>query len=123
MRTKIAVNAHIIDDKFNKSNNIKWGKYSIIKWHQNVTYFTWTDIPAAFDTMHHDKLHEIAVAVLSEDRARMLRVQLTDTTRWIKSKDTITILFTSSIGASQWDNYSWPQFEPYFVNSLKIAGL
>lgn len=81
MHTKIEGNPQNITEKPNKSKNIKLGKYSIIKWHQNVTYFAWIYIPAAFDTIDHDKLQEIAVAVLSKDRARMLRVQLTDTTR------------------------------------------
>ena len=69
------------------------------------------DTSAVFDTIHRDKILQIAKEVLSENSARILRILLTDTIIKIKIKDTITTLFTSNIGDPQGDNYRGTQLE------------
>ena len=43
------------------------------------------DMSAVFDTIHRDKILQIAKEVLSENSARILRILLTDTIIKIKS--------------------------------------
>ena len=76
-----------------------------------VVHATGIDMSSAFDTIHRDKIIEIANEIFDEDEVRILRVLLSDTTIERKVKGAQTIPFKSNIGS--------PIFTMYFENNLR----
>ena len=77
------------------------------------------DMSSAFDTIHRDKILEIASKFLKEDELRILRVLLSDTTLEVKIKGAKTKPFESNIGSPQGDSVSGPVFTIYFEEHLE----
>ena len=84
-----------------------------------LTHVTGIDMSAAFDTIHRDKLMEIAEEILDEDGVRILRILLTNTSIEIKIAGAKTRAIETNIGGPQGDSYSGPLFTIYFERALK----
>ena len=74
---------------------------------------------SAFDTIHRDKLIEVAEEILDEDEVRILRLLLTETKLEAKIENAEANVFESNIGSPQGDSISGPLFTIYFNNALK----
>ena len=75
-------------------------------------------MPSAFDTIHRDKIMEIASGFLDDDEIRILRLLLSETSLEVKIKGAKTKPFTTNIGSPQGDGASGPIFTVYFEDRL-----
>ena len=82
-------------------------------------YITGIDMSSAFDTIHRDKLINIAEEFLDEDDIRIMRVLLADTTLEVKVHGAESSPFVSNIGSPQGDSVSGPWFTIYLDKSLE----
>ena len=90
-----------------------------VKEYDITIYVTGIDMSSAFDTIHRDKLIEIAEEIMDEDGIRILRVLLSNTSIEIKIKGAETRAVETNIGGPQGDSYSGPLFTMYFERALK----
>ena len=64
---------------------------------QEIVHVIGIDMSSAFDTIHRDKIIEIASKIFDEDEVRILRILLSDTTLEIKIKGAQTTPFKSTL--------------------------
>ena len=74
---------------------------------------------SAFDTIHRQRVLEIAERVLDEDGARILRILLSNTSIEIKVRGAKTKPVKTNMGSPQGDSYSGPLFTMYFEDALQ----
>ena len=74
---------------------------------------------SALDTIHRDKVIEIAEEILDEDEIRILRILIAETTLEDKVENAQATTFTSNIGSPQGDSISGPLFTIYFSKALQ----
>ena len=74
---------------------------------------------SALDTIHRDKVIEIAEEILDEDEIRILRILIAETTLEDKVENAQATTFTSNIGSPQGDSISGPLFTIYFNKALQ----
>ena len=82
-------------------------------------YVTGIDMSSAFDTIHRQRVLEIAERILDEDGARILRILLSNTSIEIKVRGAKTKPVKTNMGSPQGDSYSGPLFTMYFEDALQ----
>ena len=108
--------------KSRSTTDVVWvHRWIIAKAHtQDITvYVTGIDMSSVFDTIHRDKVIEIAEEILDEDEIRVLRILIAETTLEVKVENAQATAFTSNIGSSQGDSISGPLFTIYFNKALQ----
>ena len=86
---------------------------------QKEIVITGIDVTAAFDTIKKTKLTEILESFLREDKKRIIRILLSNTTLDIKSSSNISNLFDRDIGSPQGDGLSRCLFVIYLEKALR----
>ena len=83
------------------------------------TYVTGIKMLSAFDTIQRDQLSDRAKEISNEDKIRILRILLDETTLEVKVENAQAATFEPNIDSSQGNIISGSLFTIYFNNALQ----